>query len=477
MLTYEEARKFIEETSKFGSVLGLTAMRALMNELGNVQNTIPTIHIAGTNGKGSVGAYIAAICKTLNFKVGRYCSPAVFSPLECWQYDGENITEEEYALCVSQVKNACDILAVRKKEPVCPTVFEIETAMAFVYFSQKKTDLLLLETGLGGETDATNVVDNPLACVFTNISYDHMQFLGNTLEEIAFVKAGIMKPGALCFWGTQKPEVLRVLNRKFEEIKAEGEKAGLVSTKYTVDLESLSLVSEKPGELVFEYDREKYKTSMAGIYQMKNAALAVKVCDVMWQELFHKAYPQMPWPDEECDFFGWDYARRTKMRLLRLGIRKARWQGRFEVLGENPYFIMDGAHNEDAARQLKKTIENCFTNQPLTYIIGVLADKEHKKMLEIMLPQASKAYFITPQNARGMDGRILLKEAEGVCKEQNHSVDMEFCPSIEDAVEKAVSHGAVHKQPILAFGSLSYLGNLKTAYGNISKSAAKEAEL
>ena len=211
MLTYKEVEAFVEEAKKRGSVLGLTSMRALMEALGNPQNKISTIHIAGTNGKGSFGAYMASICKEAGFKVGRYCSPAVFSPLECWQYDGRNMTEDEYVACMSQVKSACDIIALNKENPIYPTLFEIETAAAFVYFEKMQPDVVLLEVGMGGRLDATNVVEHPLACVFTKISRDHMQFLGESLTEIATEKAGIMKPGAYIFWGEQEPEVECVL--------------------------------------------------------------------------------------------------------------------------------------------------------------------------------------------------------------------------------------------------------------------------
>ena len=204
MLSYEEARLFIENTTRFGSILGLTSMRALMEELGNPQDDVPVIHIAGTNGKGSVGAYLASIFKAAGLKVGRYCSPAVFEPLECWQYDGRNISKEEYADVLSQVKTACDIVV---SKGIQPTVFEVETALAFVYFKTMQVDILLLETGLGGETDATNVVSHPLACVFTTISRDHMQFLGETLTEIASVKAGIIKENAFVFSAEQETEV------------------------------------------------------------------------------------------------------------------------------------------------------------------------------------------------------------------------------------------------------------------------------
>lgn len=457
MLTYEEARNFIQETSKYGSVLGLDNMRALMEELGNIQNTIPTIHIAGTNGKGSVGAYLASICKEAGFKVGRYCSPAVFSLLECWQYDGRNITEEEYAESMSQVKAACDILATRS---IYPTAFEVETALAFVYFSKMKPDVFLLETGLGGETDATNVIENPLACVITTISRDHMQFLGDTLEEIATVKAGIMKPGAHIIWAKQEPEVEEVLNRKFEEVLKLGEEMGNPPTKGEVYFSRTELIYQKPGELKFSYLGQNFITKMSGLYQIKNAVLAIELFDNIWPRLLFGLKDEMEmWQDENnslCSWMDMEYA-------CRLGVYNATWPGRFEVIGNEPLFIIDGAHNEDAAKQLAQTIENSFTNQPLAYIIGVLADKEHKKMLEIMLPYASKVYTITPDNARGMDGTLLLEEVAEVCKEQKLSVEVEFCPSIGEAVDKAREYAMQHNQSILAFGSLSYLGSLKKA--------------
>lgn len=455
MLTYKEALEFVEQSKKRGSVLGLNSMRALMEELGNPQNRIRTIHIAGTNGKGSFGAFLSSICKEAGFKAGRYCSPAVFHPLECWQYDGRNITEKEYADSMSQVKNACDIVMSRG---ITPTAFELETALAFVYFEKMQPDVFLLETGMGGETDATNVVDNPLACVFTRISRDHMQFLGESLEEIASVKAGIMKAGATIFWGEQEPEVEKVLEHKYAEVREKGEEMGLETILGDVYASRTKLTSQKPGELRFTYLGVNYMTRMAGMYQMQNASLALAVFDAIWPKLLFGLSDEMQmWNDEKAPLAGWmdmEYAGR-------LGILNATWQGRFEVLGENPFFIMDGAHNEDAARQLAKTIENSFTNQFLVYIIGVLADKEYKKMLEIMLPYAKKVYTITPQNARALDGKLLAEEAEAVSSAFGYDIEVMYCDSIEKAVEKAKT---CQTMPVLAFGSLSYLGQLKEAY-------------
>lgn len=449
MLTYNEALAFVEEAKKRGSVLGLTSMRALMEELGNPQNKIPTIHIAGTNGKGSFGAYLSSICKEAGFKVARYCSPAVFDPLECWQYDGRNITEEEYLECMSQVKKACDIVALRTENEILPTIFEIETALAFVFAEKMQPDVFLLEVGMGGAQDATNVIEQPLACVFTKISRDHMQFLGETLEEIAAEKAGIIKPGSMVFWGEQEPEVEAVLQEKVRSAQAiEGD----------VYSSRIKLISQKPGELRFSYLGIKYMTKMAGMYQMQNASLAIAVFDAIWPKLLFGLSDEMQmWNDESAPLAGWmdmEYA-------SRLGIWNTVWPGRFEVVDENPLFIMDGAHNEDAAVQLAKTVENCFTNQSLAYIIGVLADKEHKKMLEIMLPYAKKVYCLTPQNSRGLDGKILAEEAKEVSKTAGQVLEVEYCVGIEEALDKARAYGIENDVPVLAFGSLSYLGELK----------------
>lgn len=458
MLTYKEAQEFVEEAKKRGSVLGLVNMRALMEELGNPQNKIPTIHIAGTNGKGSFGAYLASICKEAGFKVGRYCSPAVFNPLECWQFDGRNITEEEYAENVSQVKNACDILALRTENQIQPTAFEIETALAFVYFAKMQPDVFLLEVGMGGAMDATNVVDHPLACVFTKISRDHMQFLGESLKEIAREKAGIMKPGSFIFWGEQEPEVESVLEDAFACVASADEENSVHTVRGDVYSSRIKFISQKPGELRFSYLGVNYMTRMAGMYQMQNAVLAIAVFDAIWPSLLFGQQDEMQmWEDENIPLDCWldmEYA-------SRVGILNAIWPGRFEIIEENPLFIMDGAHNEDAALQLAKTIENSFTNQTVAYIIGVLADKEHKKMLEIMLPFAKKVFCITLPNSRGLDGRVLVEEAKTVALALEQDIEIEYCESIKEAKDKARSYGLEHNVPVLAFGSLSYLGELK----------------
>ena len=437
MFTYKDAQAYVENAKKKGSVLGLDNMYALMNELGNPQNRIPTIHIAGTNGKGSVGAYLASICKEADFKVARYCTPAVFHPLECWQFDGNNITEEEYAENILVVKEASEKLGIE------PTYFEIETAMAFVYFEKMQPDIFLLEVGMGGAMDATNVVEAPIATVFTKISYDHMQFLGESLKEIATEKAGIMKPGCLAFWGEQESEVAEVLRNVCKKVGA---------IRGDVYDRSVEFISRENGKLRFYYLGVEYETQMLGEYQMQNAALAIAVFDAIWPLLVLDVEDEMDmWNDKDASIVSWldmEYA-------SKVGVSKAIWPGRFEVISKEPLFIIDGAHNEDAAKQLAITIENSFTNPRINFIIGILADKEHEKMLTLMLPYANKVFTVTPPNPRGLDGDVLAEEVK------NMHEDVLFCPSIEEAVSQALTQSEKDGCPILAFGSLSYLGELK----------------
>ena len=460
-MTYQEAKAYVEESKKRGSVLGLSNMQALMNELGNPQNEIPTIHIAGTNGKGSVGAYLASICKEAGFTVGRYCSPAVFDELESWQYDDRYITEEEYADVMTNVVKACDAISAREGEPFAPTYFELETTLAFVYMAQMKPDVFLLETGMGGKEDATNVVENPLACVFTKISMDHMQFLGESLAEIATQKAGIMKPGARIFWGEQEPEVREVLKESFERVVHEGEKLGLETVRGDVYSRCMEFLSSTPEKLEFSYLGIDYETHMTGLYQMENATLAIAVFDAIWPTLLLGLQDQMEyWNANNESLVSWvdmEYA-------CKVGVANAYWPGRFEVLGTEPFFAMDGAHNVDAVRQLAATIENCFTNQPVNFIIGILADKAHEDMLEIMMPFANQIYTITPPNPRGLSGEVLAEEVS------HWNTNVTACQSIEEAVQMALSQSEKDGCPILAFGSLSYLGKLKETYKQISES-------
>lgn len=421
-MTYEEAKVYIETVSRTGSILGLESIIHLMEELGDVQDTLRILHIGGTNGKGSTGAFIESILIEAGYRVGRYTSPAVFDSFEVWRINHENISQEEYLECLEEVKEACERMLV--KGMAQPTVFEVETALAFIYFAKKNCDYVLLEVGMGGETDATNLITKPVCSVLTSISMDHMQFLGNTVGEIAKVKAGIIKKGCpIVTSDTQEKEVLTVIEKVAEEKEAKlilAKSSIMKMTEAAQGVIGLSCHHEVLGEVTL---------GLIGAYQVENANLAIKVC-----------LEVLEIPKE----------------AVKKGLQKACWPGRFEIIRTKPFFILDGAHNEDAAKKLAKTLQNYFTNRKITYIIGVLADKEHKKMLEIMLPFAERVYTVTPPNKRALAGEVLKTEVESFGQEAI------YCVKIEDAVRQALV-SATKDEVIVAFGSLSYLAKIKEA--------------
>lgn len=452
-MTYEEARAFADKTKAYGSVLGLDSIRALMAELGNVQEELSVIHIAGTNGKGSVGAMLDAVLQSAGCRVGRYSSPAVFAYEEIWQINGQNISREDYGAVMSRVAAACQAL-VEQGRPH-PTSFEVETALAFLYFREQQCDVVLLETGMGGSMDATNLISHPLCSVITSISRDHMAFLGNTLTEIAEAKAGIIKEGCPVVSAWQQPEAEAVLRRTAQERHAPMTVAEKVS-EVSYDMDRLQLAYGDIGTVT---------VNLTGAYQAANTACALETVRRL-QALGYGISPKQ----------------------IRTGLAQVRWSGRMERLCSHPYFFLDGAHNEAAAYRLAETVENCFTNRRITYIIGVLADKEYEKMLSILLPYCRKVYTVTPGNPRALAAEELARSAreilcgeisrEGqernVCRDQTgagrffdaESVPEVVCaPDISRAVEAALQE-AEPEDVILALGSLSYLAEVKACVSN-----------
>ncbi|MBQ8278371.1 MAG: bifunctional folylpolyglutamate synthase/dihydrofolate synthase [Roseburia sp.] len=441
-MTYEEAKLYIEKVSQTGSILGLENIQNLMRELGDVQEQLHIIHIAGTNGKGSTGAFIESALIEAGYQVGRYTSPAVFEPFEVWRINRENISMEDYLNCLEKVQAACERML--EKGLAQPTVFEVETALAFLYFYEKKCDYVLLEVGMGGETDATNLITKPVCSVITSISMDHMQFLGNSLGEIARVKAGIIKAGCPVVTGSaQRPEVMCVIKEVADQKQAEL----FVADAWQAEIGCMEMEREKmisnvqftlAGISYYHKEFGKVQLKLAGTYQIENSILAATVCKKVLQ---------------------------LSNNVILRGLEKTGWPGRFEVVSENPLVILDGAHNEDAAEKLSQTIQKHFTNRKITYIIGVLADKAHAKMLELMLPYAHHVYTVTPpKNKRALDGDVLAEEVRSFGKEAV------YCENIRDAATFAVDGArAGDTDVIVAFGSLSYLSALKRELMDVLK--------
>lgn len=420
-MKYEEALEYMESLNRYGIVPGLGNITALCRSLGDPQKELKFVHIAGTNGKGSVLSYVSTILKCAGYRVGRYISPTIFDYRERIQVGERSITKKELVEGVMLLKEVCDGL-VRDGLPH-PTPFEVETALAFWYFKKMKCDIVVLETGMGGREDATNVITDTLAAVLASISMDHMKFLGSTLEAIAGEKAGILKEGCLAVSMRQQPEAMRVIEEEALKkhcplVIADGGLAKRV--RYGLERQRFDYGGFKDLEI-----------SLAGTWQIDNAVLAVETI---------KALSGAGYPVSES--------------ALRRGLLEAKWPGRFTVLCKKPLFVADGAHNEDAARKLAQAVEFYFTNKRIIYIMGMLKDKEYEKVIGLTHGYADQIITVTPpDNPRGMKAYDLACEVAKV-HPQVTAVD-----SLEEAVEMSFLL-AGKEDVIVAFGSLSYLGRL-----------------
>lgn len=426
-----QVMEYMEQVSAYGIVPGLDSIRELCRELGDPQKELRFVHIAGTNGKGSVSAFLAEILKCAGYRVGRYLSPTLFQYRERIQVNGSCITKAALGRGVERIKGICDGMVARGLSH--PTPFEIETALGFLYFREKACDVVVLETGMGGLLDATNIVENTLAAVLTSVSMDHMQFLGDTPEKIAFQKAGIIKRGCRVVSAVQRKEVMEV-------IRAGAEAMGC--PLQAVKPEMLSQVRYGLEKQSFDYGGlKKLELSLAGKYQIENAALAVETVEALGEQGLS-----------------------VSEEVLRLGLSRTQWPGRFTLIGKKPYFIVDGAHNEDAAVRLAESLEFYFTNKRVIYIMGVLKDKEYEKIIASTHALADQIITVTPPgNPRALPAYELARAvAEVHC-------DVTAADSLEEAVE--MSRLLAGKEDVIvAFGSLSFLGRLMeiAGYGKVS---------
>ncbi len=421
MMTYEEARRFLENCNQYAGELTLEPLREMLRRLGNPQDKLSFVHIAGTNGKGSILAYVSTILFKAKYQVGRYVSPTIFGYRERIQVNGVSISREDLTRLTEKVERVgAQMLSEGLRHP---TMFEAETAVAFLYFLEQGCEIVVLEAGMGGRTDATNVIQNTLVAVLASISMDHMGFLGDTLFEIAENKAEIIKPGCMVVSVKQMEEAERAV---MERSKKDG--------CSVVVADADAAVHRKRGlfQQTFDYkEQESVEIALSGEYQFINAVAALEVVEALRK----KGY-QIP---EEA---------------VRSGLKETVWKGRFTVVAREPYVIVDGAHNRDAAKRLRETIEQYLSDKRLIYIMGVLADKEYERVIEETVSFASEIVTVmTPDNERALPAEKL---AEAVAK---YHVPVQAAESIADAVERAYAL-ARKEDVILAFGSLSYLGEL-----------------
>ena len=419
-MDFLEAQNYLEKVrSQKGIVLGLDTMRHLMAKLNNPQDKVKFIQVAGTNGKGSTAAYLTSILSEAGIKVGRYTSPAVFSSTEQYFACGSCISESEYAKGVTAVAEAAASL-----DGETPTAFEQETALAFWYFAQKGCELAILEAGLGGDMDATNIVTTTVCSIITSISMDHCRILGNKISEIAAHKAGIIKPGAPVICIEQKEDAM-------EPIRAAAKAAD--TPLYEVHRDEVrQIFSDKRESIVFFREFENLHLKMLGSCQPENAALAVQAASVL-----SRSYP-------------------IEKKHIYDGIEKTRWGGRFELHSGSPDIILDGAHNPDGIRRLRESVNQRFGAVPICYVCGVLADKDYEKEIEILFGRASNVFTVTPPSPRAMKSTDL----KAAIKKRFSQLKV-FSFDSEDGIEKAMEAAVSQNNPVVVCGTLTILARVK----------------
>lgn len=424
MMTYNEAYAYIETAGMRGSIYGVETEKELLRRLGNPQDKLAVIHIAGTNGKGSIFAFLDSILEDAGYLVGRYISPVIFTYLERFQIQGTYMTEEAFAAVMEKIIPVCKEMEAEGLP--APTAFEIETAAAFLYFFEKKVDVVLLETGLGGKNDATNVIKKPLCTVLASISRDHMNFLGDTLAEILEEKMGILREQVPCAAYPMQKQLEKQWLDKCDEMNIE---------TFAADESKLEIEREDLTGSVFLYKGQRYALSVPGVYQIYNSITAIEICNIL------------------NDFYKERFA--LENVNIKRGLKRTLWKGRFQKVGEQPLTYIDGAHNQGGWESLRENIKTYFSGRQLIYICGVLADKEYKKMVDILAPYAECVITVTPDNPRALKKEELAACYLPVVKQ------VESAETVLEAKELAEEYAEKCSAPvILAFGSLSFIGPL-----------------
>ena len=424
-MTYQETLDRIHSFQKYGSRLGLERMTRLMGLLGNPQESMKVIHVAGTNGKGSVCRYLYSVLQENGYKTGLYTSPFLERFTERMEYNGSEISEEDLIFFTGQVLKKVDLMLEEDMES--PTEFELITAIAFLYFSQQDIDFLVLEVGLGGIGDSTNMVRRPIASVITSISFDHMEYLGHTLEKIAFEKAGIIKHGV--------PLIFNVADKSaFDAIRKTAEAKG--SRMYDVSVSPYQIKEKTIDGYIFDaiidgVEYEGVRVSMVGMHQIANAICALTVLEVLKKE---------------------NLINMDKEKLYE-GFWKARQTGRFEVLKKDPYVIIDGAHNEAGAEALRAVATEHFQNRKILMVVGMLADKKIDKLIEKFGMITDEFVATEPDSPRKLAASELCREIKKAGKK---------CIVIEDPEDACSYVGSISSYDVTVFaGSLYLIGKVR----------------
>ena len=421
-MNYDEAVKYIHDTKKFGSKLGLKNITSLLGLLGNPQEKLKFVHVAGTNGKGSVCSYIASTLVTSGYKTGLFISPYIEKFTERIQIDFNNIRDNDLVDIVIRIKSCINIMLINKMNH--PTEFEINTAIAMVYFFEQNCDIVVLETGLGGRYDSTNVIENNVVSVITALGLDHMSILGDTIEKIAFEKAGIIK---------KKCPVVIYNDNDIIAVELIKHIAKLNNSKISLtDSKQVDIISQSANQTIFNYkDLLNIEINLAGKHQIKNCITAIEALKVINSEQF----------------------KITDKNIID-GLRVTKWPGRLELLSKEPLVICDGAHNPHAAYALKEYIDKYYIDKKIIFLLGVMKNKKYEEMIKIVIKNAKAVICIEPNNERALDKELLASEVKKYCSNVIVSDTIKLGMDIAYKMSK-------NTDMICTFGSLYYIGDIK----------------
>ena len=420
-MTYEEALSYIHSICWKGSKLGLDRTRELLGKLNDPQKELKFIHIAGTNGKGSTAAMLSSILEEAGYRVGLYTSPFINRFNERMQVNHQPIPDEELAALTEYVRPHADAMADS------PTEFELITALAMVWFARQKCDIVVLEVGMGGELDSTNIIDVPEAAVIAAMGLDHVKELGPTMADIARAKAGIIKEGGRVVSYGGNPEADEVI-----AAVCRARNASLCQPDFSAIV---------PGDFSLEGQTFSYKgwrglrIPLVGAYQMNNAAVVLETVEVLRQR-------------------GWNISDEA----VRQGLADTRWPARFEVLRRDPVFIVDGGHNPHGIRATAESLSRLFPGRKITFVTGVMADKDVEHILGLIVPLADQFFTVRPDNPRAMDAGELAARIEAM------GAKATACASVQDGVDRAIQAEGPHGVAC-ALGSLYMSGEVRSCFG------------
>ncbi len=423
-MTYEEALAWLGEAGKRGSVPGLERIRDLLEELSHPEKDLSFVHIAGTNGKGSVAAFLTAVLSQCSYKVGSFTTPAVFAYEELFQIDGHKIPQEDLCLHLETVRAAVERMEADGKD--LPTRFEIETALALVYFEAERCDIVIWEAGMGGALDATNVIPHKVVSVIPSIDLDHTEQLGQTVAEIAEQKAGIILEDRPVVYLVKDEEAREVIERTARARQSQTRPVQL--DRFSLDPFMTLLPNGRMAQLFSYKNYAEAAVTMLGRYEAENAAVAIETLETLSD---------------------WGFYRVTKRAIL-AGLPLAQLPGRFELVRERPNVFLDGAHNPAAIRALLESLDYYFPSHRRTAVIGMFKDKDTETAADLVAGQFSQFFTVTAPGERGLDAEALAQKL----RERDQKVTV--MPSVRSAVEEAVRVTGP-ADAVAVFGSFSIL--------------------